>query len=606
MELKKYLALVRRWAWLLILGLVLGAAGSLLVSLRTKPVYQASTKVLTTRAGQSSSGSADATYLNDLTLTQTYVQLAASASLKQTVAEQLNYPVGLITAQQVQSTQIIQITVEDQDPAHAAQIANAFVQVLIAKNDELQSGRYTTMEQSLQAQKSQMETQIANLQTQIDQASTQTVEQQKQWIEAQITSLQAESSQLQAEIAAAAPTTQAETEALNEKKTNLAQIQSLLTSYQQSYTSLVVFGEPVQGTISDGSSALSLLRTTQDLYQKIYLSILSNLETVRLARLQDTPNVVQIESALTPTSPVRPRPLQNTVLGGIVGLMIAAGGVFLKEYLDDTLKTTEDVEQATGLPVIGYIADMETENGEESGLYVAKKPRSPVSEAFRSLRTNLEFASVDKELRTIIVTSPGPSEGKTTVAANLAAIISQGGKRVVLLDTDLRRPRVHRAVGVSNRVGLTNVFRGSLSLDEVIQPVENSKGLSVITSGSLPPNPGELLGSAKMLQILEELRSQTDMLIIDSPPSLVADAQVLAAKVDGVLLVIWPGHTHIDSAKATIEQLKRAEANVVGVVINRIPRDRSGYYGGHYYYYSNSDKSYHYYSEEGRKGKKKK
>ena len=611
MGLKKYLLLVKRWAWLLIIGLVVGAAGSLLVSMRMKPVYQATTTVLTTRAGQgSSSSNTDATYSSDQTLTQTYVRLASSDSLKQAVAEQLNYPIrsGQITAEQVLATQIIQITVQDTNPAHAAQIANTFVQVLIAKNDELQSGRYNTMEQSLDAQKTQMQTQIADLQTQIDQASTLTVNQQKQWIEGQISTLQTEISQLQGEIAVAGiPVTLAETDSLSQKKSNLAQIQSLLTSYQQAYNNLMVNGQPMKISTGDsGSSTLSLLQTTQNLYQQIYLSILSNLEQVRLARLQDTPNVVQIEPALAPTNPIKPRPLQNTILGGIAGLMVAAGGVFLIDYLDDTLKTPEDAERITGLSVIGFIAEMQSDNGKGENLYVTKEPRSPISEAFRSLRTNLEFSGVDKPIKTIIVTSPGPGEGKTTVAANLAAIISHGGKRVLLLDTDLRRPSVHKVMRMPNKVGLSNVFRGNLRLQEVMQVVENSDGFNVITSGSLPPNPTELLGSAKMLQILDELEKLEDVVIIDCPPALVPDAQVLAAKVDGVLVVIQPGHTHIDSTRATIKQLKRAEANLIGVVFNRIPRDRSGYYGDHYALYSTNEKGYNYYPDEDRKGQKKK
>ncbi len=611
MGLKKYLLLVKRWAWLLIIGLVVGAAGSLLVSMRMKPVYQATTTVLTTRAGQgSSSSNTDATYSSDQTLTQTYVRLASSDSLKQAVAEQLNYPIrsGQITAEQVLATQIIQITVQDTNPAHAAQIANTFVQVLIAKNDELQSGRYNTMEQSLDAQKTQMQTQIADLQTQIDQASTLTVNQQKQWIEGQISTLQTEISQLQGEIAVAGiPVTLAETDSLSQKKSNLAQIQSLLTSYQQAYNNLMVNGQPMKISTGDsGSSTLSLLQTTQNLYQQIYLSILSNLEQVRLARLQDTPNVVQIEPALAPTNPIKPRPLQNTILGGIAGLMVAAGGVFLIDYLDDTLKTPEDAERITGLSVIGFIAEMQSDNGKGENLYVTKEPRSPISEAFRSLRTNLEFSGVDKPIKTIIVTSPGPGEGKTTVAANLAAIISHGGKRVLLLDTDLRRPSVHKVMRMPNKVGLSNVFRGNLRLQEVMQVVENSDGFNVITSGSLPPNPTELLGSARMLQILEELEKLEDVVIIDCPPALVPDAQVLAAKVDGVLVVIQPGHTHIDSTRATIKQLKRAEANLIGVVFNRIPRDRSGYYGDHYALYSTNEKGYNYYPDEDRKGQKKK
>jgi len=287
----------------------------------------------------------------------------------------------------------------------------------------------------------------------------------------------------------------------------------------------------------------------------------------------------------------------------VVGLMLAVGFVFLKEYLDDTLKTPEEIKDVLGLTTIGYIAQMKYDDESKEELYVARQPRSPVSEAFRTLRTNLEFAGVDEPIRTILVTSPGPGEGKTTIATNLAAIIAQGGKHVVLVDADLRRPRIHRVLGIPNRVGLSDVFRGHLDLKSAIHSFDGSEGVSVITSGSLPPNPSELLGSAKMIQILDELKEQTDVVVIDCPPPLVADAQVLAAKVDAVLLVVYPGHTHIDSAKATLEQLGRANAKVAGAVLNRIPRERGYYYSGYQYYRGDR---YQYYGESSDGGKRKK
>jgi len=158
-------------------------------------------------------------------------------------------------------------------------------------------------------------------------------------------------------------------------------------------------------------------------------------------------------------------------------------------------------------------------------------------------------------------------------------------------------------LGIPNRVGLSDVFRGHLDLKSAIHSFDGSEGVSVITSGSLPPNPSELLGSAKMIQILDELKEQTDVVVIDCPPSLVADAQVLAAKVDAVLLVVYPGHTHIDSAKATLEQLGRANAKVAGAVLNRIPRERGYYYSGYQYYRGDR---YQYYGESSDGGKRKK
>ncbi|MFH1905820.1 MAG: polysaccharide biosynthesis tyrosine autokinase [Chloroflexota bacterium] len=608
MELKQYMALAQRWAWLMILGLIFGAVGGYLGSRYQKPVYQGKTKVMISRSTSQSQASDVTAYLSGQQLTSTYIQLLTTDAVLNIASERLGYELDpdQVTAQAVRDTQIIDIIVEDTDPARAAASANILVTILIEQNDTIQSGRYISMEEGLQAQKTQMENQIAALQTQIDQASTQTVEEQRIWIEDQISALQAESTSLQGDIAKLTPPgTPEEQTLLNEKKARLEQIQPLLALYQQSYTNLVVYGKPVPGGSGSVTTNLSLLQTTQSLYQQIYSSILTNLENVRLARLQNTPNVVQIEPATMQEKPVRPRTMVNTALAGVVGLMLAVGFVFLKEYLDDTLKTPEDIERLLDLSTIGYIAQMKYADDSKEELYVARQPRSPVSEAFRALRTNLEFAGVDEPIKTILVTSPGPGEGKTTIAANLAAIISQGGKRVILMDADLRKPRIHRILGIPNRVGLSDVFRGHLDLQSAIHSFDGSEGMSVITSGSLPPNPAELLGSAKMIQILDELKNQTDVVVIDCPPSLVADAQVLAAKVDAVLLVIQPGYTHIDSAKATLEQLGRADAKVVGAVLNKIPRERGYYYGGYRYHYYRGDQ-YQYYGDSSGGGRKKK
>ena len=184
------------------------------------------------------------------------------------------------------------------------------------------------------------------------------------------------------------------------------------------------------------------------------------------------------------------------------------------------------------------------------------------------MRTNLEFASVDKPLRTILITGAEVGDGKTTIAVNLASIIAQGGKRVLLLDADLRRPRVHRFMGVHNKAGLTDLFRGTHRIEEVKYTFDesNAGSVSVIPTGSLPPNPAELLGTKKMETLLEKLAKTVDMVVIDSPPTLVADAQILASKVDGVLIVLTPGRTHMGALRSLVEQLTTAGAHVVGVV----------------------------------------
>jgi succinoglycan biosynthesis transport protein ExoP len=330
----------------------------------------------------------------------------------------------------------------------------------------------------------------------------------------------------------------------------------------------------------------SQLETTLTQYRQIYASLLQSYEEIRLAEAQSTFKVLLVEPATPPINPTRVPVLQNTILASIVGLMMAVGFVFLVEALDDTVKGPDDVIRHLGLPVLGLIARTDTTEVPVSAL----QPRSPVTEAFRSLRTNIQFASVDYPVRTVLVTSTSPSEGKTTIATNLGVVLAQGGLQVVLLDADLRRPRIHRVMSIPNRKGLTSLFvQEKVHLDGTLTQTKVPR-LSVVTSGNLPPNPSELLGSDKMFEILTEVKKNADVVVVDTPPLMaVTDAAVLSRHVDGILLVIKPGVTKLGATKQTVDQLQRIGANILGVVFNDVELRRSRY---SYYYYNNG---YYYY-----------
>ena len=604
MEIKRYFVLLRRWAWLLILGAVLGAAGGFLGSNYQTPVYRATTRFVILRAAQTSYDYYS--YLDSQQLVQTYIQLLTTNRVLEAARAELGYSVmGQVSAQQVADSQFVSLSVEDTDPQRAADTANVLVTILINQNEEIQSIRYISSEKNLQSQIDQVQSQITTLQTQINDISEATVQDQLIQVQTQIDALQTQIAELETQVADLkrkyqTPERKAE---IADKEATLEQIKPVLDLYQEVYTNLVVLGQPVENT-ANTSSRLAQLENTLGLYQDIYLSLLDSLEAVRLSKAQNTPNVVQVEPAVPSNIPVRPQPITTSAMAGGIGLLLAIGIAFLVEFLDDTIKTSEDVERILNLPVIGYIAQIQYEKGGAESLYVTRQPRSPVSEAFRSLRTNIEFAGVDRPIRRVLVTSAGPHEGKTTVSVNLAAIIAQGGKRVVLMDADLRRPKVHRFLGLSNQFGLSDLFRGTVATRMVSQRIPDQEQVSVITSGSLPPNPSELLASGRMEQILQEVGQEADIIVVDSPPTLVADVQVLSAKVDAVILVVHPGHTEEDAARAALEMLTRAGARTIGVVMNRIPRDRADYYGG-YRHYSPYYSSYHYYSVgEGREDKR--
>jgi capsular exopolysaccharide synthesis family protein len=594
MEIKHYLAMAWRWAWLIALGLILGGVGAYLYSAYETPVYQSSTKLLVIRAPQSQNS--DLAYLASQQLAQTFIQLLKTKPVLDRASEQLGYRVsaGQIKAEQLRDTQVITLTVEDNNPARAAAIANTLVEVLVEQNDSLQSSRYLASEESLIVQVEQVNSQITSLQEQIDRLSNENVQEQVADVEAKIAALQSEIAWLENDIFYATNRGRNPDLAPTEWTARLAQQKSTLELYQQIYSNLLVLGKPTGTGTSD---RLGHLQKTLDLYQQIYLQLLGSLEQVRLARLQNTPSVVPIEEAAQPSSPVRPLPFRNGMLGAAVGLMLAFGIAFGIEYMDDTLRSPSDVDRVLGLPVLGYIADMK-QLKESLQLYVAAHPRAPVTEAFRTLRSNIEFSGEESPPRTILVTSSRPGEGKTTIASNLAAIYAQAGKRVILVDADLRRPSIHRALGLPNRLGLSTLFRDSVKPEQVWKYWNAaSRGMYVITSGTLPANPAELLGSEKMLHLMADLRQRADIIIFDGPPMMLADAQLISALMDGVVLVLQPGKSPSDEARSTLEQLRRSGAKVLGTVFNRIPKNNNNQHYGGYRYYSTS--SYSAYRQDG-------
>lgn len=225
-------------------------------------------------------------------------------------------------------------------------------------------------------------------------------------------------------------------------------------------------------------------------------------------------------------------------------------------------------------------------------LIVEKDPKSIVTEAFKTLRTNIQFSSIDNNIKTILVTSPSPSEGKSTTEANLALTFSQGGKKVLVIDCDLRKPTVHKKFKISNKIGLSNFMVGEATLDNCI--IKYNENMHILTSGNIPPNPAELLASRKMKEFLGEMRNVYDVVIIDSPPVLaVTDAQVLSTMVDGVLLVVASGQSEKEACIKAKDLLTKVKANILGAVISKMPVDkRKGYnYGYYYYYYGDEEKS---------------
>ncbi len=324
-------------------------------------------------------------------------------------------------------------------------------------------------------------------------------------------------------------------------------------------------------------------------YRTTYSNLVTSFQQAKLAETQSINNIVVADSAVVPVNPIRPRTSTNTLLAAVVGAMLALGAVFLIEYLDDTIKNPDDISRVSGLSTLGAIARLK-ETGGARQLIAWLRTKAPESEAYRTLRTNIQFSSVDKPIRTLLITSSSPGEGKSTTTANLAVVLAQTGQRVIVVDTDLRRPVQHKVFGVPNNTGLTTALLNGdkIVLDGHLQPTE-IENLHVLTSGPVPPNPSELLGSHRMAKLIETLAEQADIVLFDSPPALaVTDAAVMGRQVDGVLLVADAGATREPALANVTAEMRKIGANVLGVALNRLDTRRGGYY---YYYYYYSDET---------------
>jgi capsular exopolysaccharide synthesis family protein len=295
-------------------------------------------------------------------------------------------------------------------------------------------------------------------------------------------------------------------------------------------------------------------------------------------------NVTVVRPAALPVAPVSPRTTVNIALGVLVGLVLGIGVAVLRETLDTTVKTSEDLQKLTGSSALGIISYDGL--AQKNPLISQMDSRSGRGEAFRTLRTNLRFVDVDHPPHTVVVTSSVAGEGKSTTACNLAITLASAGVRVILVEGDLRRPRVADYMGLDGAVGLTDVLIGRATLDVVLQPWGNST-LSVLASGPLPPNPSELLGTAQMHELLKTMQARADIVLIDAPPLLpVTDAAVLGRECDGALMVVQHGKTTREQLTRSLGALESVGARVLGTVLNMAPAGGAHGYGYGYGYTS--------------------
>ena len=306
-------------------------------------------------------------------------------------------------------------------------------------------------------------------------------------------------------------------------------------------------------------------------------------------------NVRPLDPALVPGAPVSPNLRLNVAAATVLSLMLGLGLVLLLVFLDRSVKSTADAQQATGAPILGVIpmlddGDLPAGDVGARDLFVHKNPTSLVAECCRSLRTNVLFSAADRQIKTIVVSSANQGEGKTTSVIYLGTTMAQSGQRVLLIDTDMRRPRLHASLGVPRQIGLSNLLVGDQDYDSVIKTTD-IPNLYVLPCGPMPPNPVELLMSQRFEVVLGELAKRFDRIILDSPPlQVMTDAVVLSKHTDGAILIVKAGQTLREEIKRSAKQIRNVGGTIFGVIVNAIePDSRNGY--SYYAYYGYTEKS---------------
>ncbi|MCW1306120.1 MAG: polysaccharide biosynthesis tyrosine autokinase [Candidatus Parvarchaeota archaeon] len=343
----------------------------------------------------------------------------------------------------------------------------------------------------------------------------------------------------------------------------------------------------VQQKLTDLNRQLSI-------QENLYTLLLQNLEETKISEAGVTGNIAIIDTAYTPMSPVKPNKKLDLAIGLVLGIFLGFIIIFIVEYADRTLKEENEIERITdGIPIVGRIPKVDIKN-EANEVFVAKDPTSPSAEAIKIAVTNIIYSSPDK-LKTILITSSTPQDGKTLICANMAQAFAQNGQKTLIIDLDMRRPRIEEAFGLKERskVGVTNCIISDISPSDAI--INISDNLDILSVGPLPPNPTSILTSPKLAKVIKELEAKYDRIIIDSPPVIAAaDAGIISHLTDGVVLVVKVGQTTKDALRLAISNLMASGAKMLGTVINGVSSKGASYY---YYYY--------YYTKDGEKKRKK-
>jgi succinoglycan biosynthesis transport protein ExoP len=587
LHLRDYLTVILRRRWIVTVFSAALIITVLIFSIRQKPVYESTTTILINRSSPNvlsiqqvaPMGSGD--YYNARDYYETQYKLIKSNTVLKNVAAGLGFgeesPYSmerldkLIEVRPIKNSQLVEISVEDPNPAIAADIANAVVDEYIKNN----------LERNIEATNYAGKWLSERIEEQRNKLRDSEIALQKYREKHDIRILPLMSSE----------------GAIEEIKVEYARLQSVLSNYLQRYTEkhpkvieiraqIRSLQDKIQGLEDVDTSKITLeysvLEREVQSNKRIYEVLLARLKEIDLSSTLNLNNVSVIDRAEVPEKPVRPNLGLNMIMAVIAGVF---GGIllaFFVEYMDTTLKTPEDIVEILESRFLEAIPDIAGYDDSAKYRILDAEPNSPVSEAYRSLRTGIMNSISGKSFKTILVTSAEPEAGKTITVANLSVAFAQEGRKVLLIDCDLRKPQQHRIFNLNRLQGLSEYLAGGIETDRIIQNT-GVKNLWIITSGKVPSNPGEIIGSERMDKLIALFRKKFDYIIMDSPPvSSVTDPMVLANKADALIFVIRSGKSRVSAVTRAKERLSMSKAGILGVVLNGLKVSHSNYY---YYRY---------------------
>lgn len=597
--LKDYLIVLKRRIWIIITCFAVATLWSGLKTFKKIPLYSSAAKVLIGRATPAISpiqqvyttpGWIDREYI------QSQINIITSRTLAKKVVENLiaagdNTFLGMqepelaflsgISVSLIPGTQIINVGYISTEPIKAAKFANALADAYVQQDIEKRVSvtKYATgsLESQLLAMRKKLQDSETALNDYIQKNEIVSVPDIEKKTHAILERLKQEKVTIENEIA----------ELSKRYKSKHPKIVALYTRQDAVNKSIDEETKKLMD-LNEKMIQYNTLKREVESNRSLYESLLKRTKETEVSKELEVTNIQIIDYADVSKAPFSPNRKKDIQIGALLGLILGTGLAFFLEYLDSTIKTAEDIEIYVRLPFLGYVPSAKglAKTEKDTDLISNKMPTSRIAEAYRSIRTSIIFSSPeDKPLKTILITSPSPQEGKTTVAINLGIVFANSNEKTLIIEADMRKPRISKSFGLEAKEGLSNFLTGTASLDTAIKETF-IPNLFILTSGPKPPNPAELLTSAKIRTLLEELKTCFDRVIIDSPPVLtVADTAILANITDGVIDVIRANFRNIEVILQNKQRLHEAKSRIIGIILNNVNvKKEDSYYYYHYYY----------------------